>query len=112
MVKLALPILSTKNFPFAKAGKGNFQVIDSGKTQFPNDPTPTTFLDVIPEGQDTRFRFALNWSNEKNLAGLGVEDTEEIHGRTVEISVEATTYKNQPTKGLRITALIEQEKIE
>lgn len=107
MVELALPILSTESPIFKESDKEQFEVVDSGRTQFPNDVSPTPYLDVVSlEDEDkTKYRFALNWTNQKNLQSMEIQDTEELHERYVEITVEDTVYKNKPTKGLRITGV-------
>jgi len=108
MVSLALPTLSTKNIP--KKPKCEFSVEDSGRMKFPNDVEPSTYLDVIDSVKGTKYRFALNWTNQKRIASLGVTDTETLHGSSIEISVVKTKYKNKDTEGLRVTAIqIENE---
>jgi len=101
MVSLALPILSTKNMP--KKPSCEFGVVDSGQTRFPNDENMTTYLDVIESVKGTKYRFGLNWTNEKALSGAGFLDTEEIHGKNITVSVVKTQYKGKDTDGLRIT---------
>lgn len=106
MVSLALPILSTKNIP--KKPKCEFGVVDSGQTRFPNDENMTTYLDVIDATsgvEGTKFRFGLNWTNEKALSGIGFLDTEDLHGKNIVVSVVKTQFKSKAVDGLRITSV-------
>jgi len=107
LVKIAIPLLSTKNFP-SKEGKAIFIVVDSGQTTEPQAEVAVlkTFLDLLHEKEDKLYRLFLNWTNEKFLGSEGIGDTEELHSNQIEITVEDTTFKNEPTKGLRITAVM------
>jgi hypothetical protein len=108
MVELALPILSTKSPIFEKSDEEDFEVVSSGKTQFPNDVSPSIYLDVIPtETPNEKYRFALNWTNQKHLAQNGIKDTDELHGRIITVGIEETTFKNKPTTGLRIIEVVD-----
>lgn len=107
MVSLALPILSTKNIP--KKPKCEMGVVDSGQTRFPNDENMTTYLDVIDPDKGAKYRFGLNWTNEKALSGAGFLDTVDLHGKNITVSVVKTQYKGKDTEGLRITNVDGQE---
>lgn len=106
MVRLATPNLSTKNFPYEE--DGTFEVISSGTTEFPSGDT-LPYLTVVPEGEGTRFQFALNWTNQSKIAQLGYSDTEDLHGKFIHVQIEDVTFMNKEVQGLRITAVIEQE---
>ena len=101
MVSLALPILSTKNMP--KTPSCEFCVVDSGQTRFPNDENMTTYLDVIDSVKGTKYRFGLNWTNEKILSGAGYLDTEDLHTKNIVVTVVKTQFKSKATEGLRIS---------
>ena len=104
MVKLAKLLLSTKNLPDMKGTK--FKVIGSGITANP-DGVDQKFLDletITKDGEKPQeFRFLINWTNEKHLVELGVDDTDYI---TSIILVEGKAeYMGKETTGVRIKSI-------
>lgn len=103
MVRIAIPLLSKKNFP-NNGKETTFTIAGSGCEALGDSEKKEKFLDISYNEAD--YRFILNWTNEQALGANGVSDTDDIHGGTITLWIDPKVeYKSKTEGGIRIKAV-------